>query len=75
MTPELEIILAEGAGLQPGLYCSKISQKRNRCRLGQISLIGMYGGCCWRSRGQKPAGGGKFPPLFLLSFSERELTL
>ena len=42
MTPELEIILAEGAGLQPGLYCSKISQKCNRCRLGQISLIGMF---------------------------------
>ena len=71
MTPELEIILAEGAGLQPGLYCSKISQKRNRCRLGQISLIGMYGGCCWRSRGQKPAGGVNFP-LSFYSLSLRE---
>ena len=75
MTPELEIILAEGAGLQPGLYCSKISQKRNRCRLGQISLIGMYGDVVGGPGVRSLRGGVNFPPLFLLSFSERELTL
>ena len=41
MTPELEIILAEGAGLQPGFSSTKVLDKRNRCRLGQISLTGI----------------------------------
>ena len=40
MTSELEMILAEGAGLQPGFSSSKILDKRNRARLGQISLVG-----------------------------------
>ena len=40
MTPELEIILAEGAGLQPGFTCQKILEKCNRARLAQISLMG-----------------------------------
>ena len=40
MTSELEMILAEGAGLQPGFSSSKILEKRNRARLGQISLLG-----------------------------------
>ena len=40
MTPELEIILAEGAGLQPGYSSGKILDKCNRCRLGQIALAG-----------------------------------
>ena len=40
MTPELEIILAEGAGLQPGFTSRKILEKCNRARLGQISLSG-----------------------------------
>lgn len=40
MTSELEMILAEGAGLQPGYSCSKILEKRNRARLAQISLVG-----------------------------------
>ena len=40
MTSELEIILAEGAGLQPGYTCKKILDKCNRARLAQISLVG-----------------------------------
>ena len=40
MTPELEIILAEGAGLQPGYTSQKILDKCNRARLAQISLAG-----------------------------------
>ena len=40
MTPELEIILAEGAGLQPGYSSAKVLDKRNRCKLGQVSLTG-----------------------------------
>ena len=43
MTSELEMILAEGAGLQPGFSSSKILEKRNRARLGQISLHGTEG--------------------------------
>ena len=41
MTPELEIILAEGAGLQPGYSSAKVLDKRNRCKLGQIALAGI----------------------------------
>ena len=40
MTSELEIILAEGAGLQPGFTSKKILEKCNRARLGQIALSG-----------------------------------
>ena len=40
MTSELEIILAEGAGLQPGFTNNKILEKCNRAKLGQISLTG-----------------------------------
>jgi hypothetical protein len=40
MTPELEIILAEGAGLQPGYTTQKVIEKRNRCKLGQVALTG-----------------------------------
>ena len=40
MTPELEIILAEGAGLQPGYSSAKVLDKRKRCKLGQIALAG-----------------------------------
>ena len=40
MTPELEIILAEGAGLQPGYSSARVMEKCNRCRLGQIALAG-----------------------------------
>ena len=38
MTPELEIILAEGAGLQPGFTCRKVMEKCSRCRLSQIAI-------------------------------------
>ena len=40
MTPELEIILAEGAGLQPGYSSPSLKEKCNRCRLGQIAISG-----------------------------------
>jgi len=40
MTPELEIILAEGAGMEPGYSSDKVKEKCNRCRLGQVSLLG-----------------------------------
>ena len=40
MTPELEMILAEGAGIQPGYSSAKVLEKCNRCRLGQIALAG-----------------------------------
>ena len=38
MTPELEIILAEGAGLQPGYSGTRVLNKCDRCRLSQITL-------------------------------------
>ena len=38
MTPELEIILAEGAGLQPGYSGTKVLNKCDRCRLSQITI-------------------------------------
>ena len=38
MTPELEIILAEGAGLQPGYSGSRVLGKCDRCRLSQITI-------------------------------------
>ena len=38
MTPELEIILAEGAGLQPGYSGTKVLGKCDRCRLRQITI-------------------------------------
>ena len=41
MTPELEIILAEGAGLQPGYSGTRVLGKCDRCRLSQISIACM----------------------------------
>merc|ERR1712223_1873740 len=38
MTPDLEMILAEGAGLQPGYTGHKVLDKCNRCRLCQVSV-------------------------------------
>ena len=38
MTSELEIILAEGAGLQPGYSGTRVLDKCDRCRLSQISI-------------------------------------
>ncbi|KAI6215715.1 Calcium-activated potassium channel subunit alpha-1 [Aphelenchoides besseyi] len=37
-TPELELILAEGAGLRGGYSTSETLQNRDRCRIAQISL-------------------------------------
>jgi potassium large conductance calcium-activated channel subfamily M alpha protein 1 len=37
-TPELELILAEGAGLRGGCATPETLAMRNRCRVGQISL-------------------------------------
>ena len=55
MTSELEIILAEGAGLQPGFTSKKILEKCNRARLGQIALSGTPLGCC-QAQGQVQVG-------------------
>ena len=41
MTPELEIILAEGAGIQPGYSSQKLLDKCKRCKLSQISIAGL----------------------------------
>ena len=37
-TPELELILAEGAGLRGGYSTPETLANRDRCRVGQISL-------------------------------------
>merc|ERR1719233_118169 len=37
-TPELELILAEGAGLRGGYSTPETLSNRDRCRVGQISL-------------------------------------
>merc|ERR1719186_2080017 len=38
-TPELELILAEGAGLRGGYSTPETLANRDRCRVGQISLV------------------------------------
>lgn len=38
-TPELELILAEGAGLRGGYSTPETLSNRDRCRVGQISLV------------------------------------
>jgi len=38
-TPELELILAEGAGLRGGYSTPDLLKKRDRCRLAQHSLL------------------------------------
>jgi potassium large conductance calcium-activated channel subfamily M alpha protein 1 len=56
-TPELELILAEGAGLRGGYSTAETLKNRDRCRVGQISLydgpLAQYG------------EGGKYGDLFL----------
>ncbi|XP_044005280.1 calcium-activated potassium channel slowpoke isoform X8 [Aphidius gifuensis] len=56
-TPELELILAEGAGLRGGYSTSDSLANRDRCRVGQISLydgpLAQYG------------EGGKYGDLFV----------
>merc|ERR1719331_3348364 len=48
-TPELELILAEGAGLRGGYSTPETLQNRDRCRVGQISLqegpLASFGEC------------------------------
>ena len=74
MTSELEIILAEGAGLQPGFTCKKILEKCNRARLGQIALTGTPLGClfhyitvckCSLKYCIEKLGEGKYEDLFI----------
>lgn len=38
-TPELELILAEGAGLRGGYSTPETLANRDRCRVGQLSLF------------------------------------
>ncbi|KAI1285718.1 Calcium-activated potassium channel slowpoke [Halotydeus destructor] len=56
-TPELELILAEGAGLRGGYSTTETLNNRDRCRVGQISLydgpLAHYG------------EGGKYGDLFV----------
>ncbi|CAD6241208.1 GSCOCG00009217001-RA-CDS [Cotesia congregata] len=56
-TPELELILAEGAGLRGGYSTTDSLANRDRCRVGQISLydgpLAQYG------------EGGKYGDLFV----------
>lgn len=48
-TPELELILAEGAGLRGGYSTPETLSHRDRCRVAQISLydgpLAQYGVC------------------------------
>ena len=48
-TPELELILAEGAGLRGGYSTPETLCHRDRCRVGQISLydgpLASFGEC------------------------------
>merc|ERR1719369_973022 len=57
-TPELELILAEGAGLRGGYSTPETLDNRNRCKVGQISLkagpLAKYG-----------EAGGRYNDLFL----------
>lgn len=56
-TPELELILAEGAGLRGGYSTPETLANRDRCRVGQLSLydgpLALYG------------QGGKYGDLFV----------
>ncbi|XP_027202296.2 calcium-activated potassium channel slo isoform X7 [Dermatophagoides pteronyssinus] len=56
-TPELELILAEGAGLRGGYSTLETLKNRDRCRVGQISL---YDGPL-----AKYAESGKYGDLFV----------
>ncbi len=56
-TPELELILAEGAGLRGGYSTPETLKNRDRCRVGQISL---YDGPL-----AQHGEGGKYGDLFL----------
>lgn len=61
-TPELELILAEGAGLRGGYSTAETLSNRDRCRVGQLSLfdgpLAHYG------------EGGKYGELFVGSLRQ-----
>lgn len=61
-TPELELILAEGAGLRGGYSTPETLGERDRCRVGQISLydgpLAQYG------------EGGKYGDLFVAALRQ-----
>lgn len=61
-TPELELILAEGAGLRGGYSTLETLKNRDRCRVGQISL---YDGPL-----SKFADGGKYGDLFVAALRQ-----
>src|SRR6218665_258289 len=61
-TPELELILAEGAGLRGGYSTIETLKNRDRCRVGQISL---YDGPL-----SKFADGGKYGDLFVAALRQ-----
>ena len=61
-TPELELILAEGAGLRGGYSTVETLKNRDRCRVGQISL---YDGPL-----AKFGDGGKYGELFVAALRQ-----
>ena len=61
-TPELELILAEGAGLRGGYSTAETLKNRDRCRVGQISL---YDGPL-----AKFGDGGKYGELFVAALRQ-----
>ncbi|XP_025017113.1 calcium-activated potassium channel slowpoke isoform X2 [Tetranychus urticae] len=61
-TPELELILAEGAGLRGGYSTDETLRNRDRCRVGQISL---YDGPL-----AQHGGGGKYSDLFVAALRQ-----
>ena len=61
-TPELELILAEGAGLRGGYSTTETLKNRDRCRVGQISL---YDGPL-----AKYGDGGKYGELFVAALRQ-----
>merc|ERR1719362_1582987 len=58
-TPELELILAEGAGLRGGYSCQQTIALRNRCKVGMITLT--------EGPLSKFCKDGKYSDLFLMA--------
>merc|ERR1719259_590793 len=56
-TPELELILAEGAGLRGGYSTPETLNNRDRCRVGQVPI---FDGPC-----EKLGNGGTYEELFV----------
>merc|ERR1711884_910310 len=61
-TPELEIILAEGAGLRGGYSTPETLANRDRCRVSQISLV--------EGPLAKHGEGGNYKDLFLSALNQ-----